>query len=241
MARSKVRIDTEKQILTKNYRPGQVLAVMSKDIEKRAVRLARTNNGRGWAYDDPENNVRGFSRGITTPNGRYAAGIKYKPGSGARPRMELIATAKHSQYVEFGNGQKDIRPNQSFRNKALAPLLKKARENKKIYEARKAREEYIIDNGKGEAVKNAEDRLRKLEDHYKKWLKDLAIKKNAIRKARFVLNTPNGIVAPDRVRPMGKGKVPSEAEVGGYGTINRAMRTAVKEARRDINRRRRSA
>ena len=241
MARAKVRIDTEKQLLRKMYRPGQVLAVMSKDIEKRAVKLAQTNNGRGWAYDNPANDVRGYGRGVTTPNGRYAAGIRFKPGSGSRPRMELQATAKHSAFVEYGNGQRDIKPNQGFRNEALAPLKKKRRENKKIYEDRKAFLKRNRRMARGQAAIGIDKQLDKLEEQYRKWLKAAAIRENAVRKARFVLNTPTGIVAPDRVRPMGRGKIPSQAEIGVYNTINRAMRTAVKEARRDLNRRRRSA
>lgn len=258
MARSKVRIDNEKQLLRKMYRPGQVLAVMSKEIEKDAVLRAKSNNGKGWQYNKPGGKVTSGHKGEPTQHGNYARGIRFKPGSGSRPRMELQATAAHSELVEYGNGSAPIRRRQASavqKSKAIRWLKaeKKERVERHTLLYRKLNAQILLSKeamGKAStqkekarhrnAINGYEEDKAELLERSKEWQRGWKKReRDALNHvARFNLDVPGGRAMPATVRPMGRGLNGGIAEFGGYHTINRAMRRAVKKYRDGIKKRR---
>jgi hypothetical protein len=247
MARSRVRIDNEKQILRKMYRPGEALAVMSKEIERDAVLRAKSNNGKGWQYNKPGGKVTSGHKGEPTQHGNYARGIDFKPGSGSRPRMELRATAPHSELVEYGNGSAPIRRRQaSSVQKSKAIRWLNAESKQRTQDARrdaailKAKMALAYEKKNWDTYKELLADKDRQNERYKEWAKgwQKRMAKAQDHVARFNLDVPGGRAMPKSVRPMGRGLNGGIAEFGGYHTINRAMRRSVKKYRDGMKKRR---
>lgn len=228
-----IKLDSGRKIVRQLYKPGAPLNKWGTMVAKRAEELAKTNNGKGWVYQRPSQRVERYKGG--NAHGRYAAGLRSSGGSHSDPTVRLEATATHSRWVEWGN---------QFGSR---PIVRRD-----MLQARKALDN--MDNAihrLGTRIRSAEAVLKAPRGTYSAqqvafvrqninaWRRQRDLLKSkrgahlANMKSRFALSTPGGIRRPAAIMPMGYGKIPSIAERGGYRTVNRAVREAVRQVARE--------